>query len=502
MTETGVRSRSFRIHEFDPNHYDWEDWQILLDTYISVEGIIEDIQKRNILIASLGVVPFKSLIALCKPKRPTDYSYVDLITKLRTNYTRVTFPSTERIKFFQTKQETSQSLPEFANVLRGKTTTCNFPAEFYEQALITAFVGGLSNEYVRKHLMQQNLETIEKTVNIARTIESVLIQGANVKGDLNEELSLLEIHQQDKQTTHNKFKSICFSCGLTGHPREKCRLRNVKCNACQKIGHIAKACRSRQFNNNTNIINTIYTTSINTISSTKLIQVKLLIDDNPVQLQLDTGSPVTLVDELVWKQMGCPLLKPVYMNLNSFTGHSIQLKGQKVVKVHYKNQQIQLNLHFLAGVGTNILGLDWIHALHINSRALNDIISDGVMAQVNVPFKQSSDLLVPYNDMSMKTCIRYKLNADRHIKDRQFNTGDKIWRRQGNQVKFRSYSSDDNVIISPNSSSSASSIPTSTSNNISSTTSKLKTVKGVKDPLILRCSSRVKKKTQRLIEEI
>ncbi|CAF4394515.1 unnamed protein product, partial [Rotaria sordida] len=115
------------------------------------------------------------------------YSYTEIITKLRTNYTRVTFASTERIKFFQTKQEASQSLPEFANTLRGKTTTCNFPPEFYEQALITAFVGGLSNEHVRKHLMQQNLETFEKTLNIARTIESVLIQGAKVKGDLNEE---------------------------------------------------------------------------------------------------------------------------------------------------------------------------------------------------------------------------------------------------------------------------------------------------------------------------
>ena len=169
-----------------------------MDTYIDVEGITEDVQKRNILIASLGVVPFKTLIALCKPKKPTDYSYKELVIKLSTNYTRVTFASTERIKFFQTKQERSQSLQEFANLLRGKTTTCNFPAAFYEEALITAFVGGLTNEYVRKHLMQQNLESFEKTVNIARTIESVLIQGANVKSDVSEDLSLLKIHKQDK----------------------------------------------------------------------------------------------------------------------------------------------------------------------------------------------------------------------------------------------------------------------------------------------------------------
>ena len=148
------------------------------------------------------------------------------------------------------------------------------------------------------------------------------------------------------------------------------------------------------------------------------------------------------------------------------------------------------------------------------------------------------DLLRPSaTEMSMKARTRYKLNFDRHTKDRQFNIGDnvlvrdyrnnsnqikwtpgvlisrigsriwsvqigdKIWRRHENQIKSRSYSYDDNIIISPNSSS-ASSSTTTTSNNSSSTTPKLNPVKGVKDPVILRRSSRVKKKPQRLIDEI
>ena len=58
-----------------------------------------------------------------------------------------------------------------------------------------------------------------------------------------------------------------------------------------------------------------------------------------------------------------------------------------------------MNLHFLTGASTNILGLDWIHALHINSKSLNDIISDGVLAQVTVPFKKLPELLLHYNDI-------------------------------------------------------------------------------------------------------
>ncbi|CAF1381702.1 unnamed protein product, partial [Rotaria sp. Silwood1] len=179
--EQPVRSNTYRLHEFDPTSYDWNDWEVLFDTYIDVEGITDDNKKRNLLITALDVQPFKTLISVCKPKKPTECSYSEIIQKLRTNYARVTFASTERINFFATRQSSSQTLTDFANTLRDKSVTCKFPNDFYEDALIAAFVGGLKNEHVRKHLMQQNLETFEQTLNAARIFESVLIQGANVK---------------------------------------------------------------------------------------------------------------------------------------------------------------------------------------------------------------------------------------------------------------------------------------------------------------------------------
>ncbi|CAF4917784.1 unnamed protein product, partial [Rotaria sp. Silwood2] len=146
----------------------------------------------------------------------------------------------ERITFFATRQESSQTLTDFANSLRDKSVTCKFPNDFYEDALIAAFVGGLKNEHVRKHLMQQNLETFEQTLNTARIFESVLIQGANVKGELSEELSVLEIQKHDKQSTNVHHKFSCSSCGSTDHPRSKCRFRHVTCHKCNKEGHLAK----------------------------------------------------------------------------------------------------------------------------------------------------------------------------------------------------------------------------------------------------------------------
>ncbi|CAM4744731.1 unnamed protein product, partial [Rotaria magnacalcarata] len=116
-TEQNTRSNTYRLHEFDPTSYDWDDWEILFDTYLAVKCVTDDIKKRNLLITALGVQPFKTLISVCKPKKPTECTYEEIIQKLRTNYARVTFSSTERINFFATRQESSQTLTDFANRL-------------------------------------------------------------------------------------------------------------------------------------------------------------------------------------------------------------------------------------------------------------------------------------------------------------------------------------------------------------------------------------------------
>ena len=63
-------------------------------------------------------------------------------------------------------------MSEFANEARDDTANCDFSAEFFEDALITSFVMGVGNNSVRKYLLQQDLKVFEKTVSVARTIET------------------------------------------------------------------------------------------------------------------------------------------------------------------------------------------------------------------------------------------------------------------------------------------------------------------------------------------
>jgi predicted aspartyl protease len=374
-TETNLRSISTRLHEFDPNDYDWDDWEVLFDTHLAVVEIKDENKKRNLLITHLGVQAFKTLIVLCKPKKPIDYSYEELVMKLRSNYARITFPSTEQIKFFSKRQGVSQTLTGFANDLRDKASTCNFPSDYYEQALITAFVGGLVNAQVRKHLMQRGLDTFETTINAAKTIESVLSEGAQIKSHSTEELSINKINRRHPQQNTKSFnKSACASCGSHEHVRAKCRFRYANCHKCKINGHIAKVCRSKE--SSSKHMNTLFSSTMGKITIDRPIQMDLMVKNSKVKFQVDTGSPVTLINEKIWNEIGRTRLEPCQVKLHSFTGHSIDLAGQQVVKVFYDDKQFDLTVYVIKGSGINVLGRDWLDCLNLRMKTLQDIDSN------------------------------------------------------------------------------------------------------------------------------
>ena len=93
------------------------------------------------------------------------------------------------------------------------------------------------------------------------------------------------------------------------------------------------------------------------------IEIQLLINQIPVKLQLDTGSPITLVTEHVWKNMKDLKLQQEKLKLSSFSGHRIQLQDSSMVDVQFQRKFIKLKLFVVTGARTNILGRDWIEKL-------------------------------------------------------------------------------------------------------------------------------------------
>ncbi|KHJ40181.1 integrase core domain protein [Trichuris suis] len=91
-------------------------------------------------------------------------------------------------------------------------------------------------------------------------------------------------------------------------------------------------------------------------------RVDVTIDGRPVVMELDTGASVTLVNSTLWKRIGYPELSPPTVQLRSFTGHVISLKGEATVSVGCRGQLKQLRIRMANQPVVNIMGRDWIEA--------------------------------------------------------------------------------------------------------------------------------------------
>ena len=149
-----------------------------------------------------------------------------------------------------TKQESDESLSEFARKLKERAKDCNFEAVTAEQhrdnMLRDAFIGGLSSSSIRQRLLEEQRLNFQEALNKAELLDraqkqasffarSHFLENANAK-----ELNSITIRNR------GSIPRKCFFCGEGIHPRGRnfCPAKDKTCFKCGKIGHFQSVCRS------------------------------------------------------------------------------------------------------------------------------------------------------------------------------------------------------------------------------------------------------------------
>ncbi|KAL3209912.1 hypothetical protein MRX96_037554 [Rhipicephalus microplus] len=198
----------------------------------------------------------------------------------------------------------------------------------------------------------------------------------------------------------------CYRCGAKGHGPEDCRFRSASCFKCKQRGHIARACcrresgfgvvpperqvhaLSREEDTGTDGMFALEAADshIGHVGITQPIVRTLDCGGVPVNMQVDTGSPVSVItwptyerNKTVW-----PKLRGSPLKLTCFLGR-LPVRGQLQLKVSCGNKSTAGSLQVLGCSGPNLCGRDLIQAFHMLEAPVMNVNTSGWTTQC--PFR-------------------------------------------------------------------------------------------------------------------
>jgi hypothetical protein len=179
----------------------------------------------------------------------------------------------------------------------------------------------LSNKLIQKWLLSEADLSLSKASEIALAMETAAKDSQELQGkpESTKVNKLLPGKNKTEQVTQQKCpekpKTPCYRCGAESHNSSECGFKNENCRKCGKSGHIQRVCRSSRadpkIKRKQNYFceeyddNFVASVEINKVSklNRSIIWVTTKIDGHAVEMELDTGSAVSVILWQKYKQI-------------------------------------------------------------------------------------------------------------------------------------------------------------------------------------------------------
>ena len=380
------------LASFDPEVEDWTEYTDQLSYYFIANGISDNAKRRAILISCCGPAIFRLIKSLVFPDSLTDFSFAQLVEKVRVHREPKTSTILRRFQFNSRTRAPDESVADYVAGLRRLAERCAY-GEMLEEMLRDRFVCGINNAAIQRRLLAESDLTLTKAVAVAQAAEIAdtevkELQSSTAGISIESTTDDKDVHKCTSEypaRTKNKVNrgTDCYRCGAKHNP-DQCRFKSVNCHACGKLGHIAKVCRTKKKFQNSDSDGTSKSThqvvelSSNTTEYNLLpigcqegrpLQTTVKLEGHPFVMEVDTGAAVSLINENVYKSS--PVLRRLPLQssstqLRTYTGEGITVKGELSVAVQSDSQVLTLPLLVVPGQGPSLLGRNWLHKLRLD----------------------------------------------------------------------------------------------------------------------------------------
>lgn len=252
-----------KISEFDMDCGNWSSYAERLEMYFKVNGVKDEL-KLPTLITTMGDRAYELLTDLASPRKPAEMTFKEASDLLQQHLNPKPSFLAERFVFRQRKQKADENISCYVAVLKKLAKNCEF-GENLQENLRDQFICGIREDGIRQQLFAKGSITFKESVAMAVSFESAVRDAAVVEGpscgasaggralagahsadvsypDPRSRLSAGRLSLGGDDAVHNLQIGGCFACGDFRHRRSECKFKDYECSRCRKSGHLRRMC--------------------------------------------------------------------------------------------------------------------------------------------------------------------------------------------------------------------------------------------------------------------
>ena len=117
----------------------------------------------------------------------------------------------------------------------------------------------------------------------------------------------------------------------------------------------------------------------------------MIINGQKTTMEVDTGAALTVASRETWKILkgtSQAQLKPTTVSLKTYTGESVPVRGEAIVKVNYENTEYELPIVVVEGSTHTLLGRNWRRAIKLNWHEIFTVNIDSQKSNLTKKFPE------------------------------------------------------------------------------------------------------------------
>ena len=169
------------VSEFVKGQESWDNYTERLEFYFAANDIEDANKQKAILLSVVGPETYKILRDLVQPAKPSDKSYDEIKTTLKTHFDPTPSVTLLRFRFNTATQKSGQSMADFVAELRHLSQDCEY-GEKLEKKLRDRLVCVIRDERIQRRLFAESNLTFQKAFDVATAMDAAHRHTADLKG--------------------------------------------------------------------------------------------------------------------------------------------------------------------------------------------------------------------------------------------------------------------------------------------------------------------------------